>query len=216
MSRCTPRSVHGNGGVSLLWHKSLQSYVQKLNHISTDRVVGIRLVTADRPICFLPVYLPTRTGCTDDFKECMDYLDAVLGRLSFDNDVIIMGDLNADPGSEGGPLSSTSTNEQGRILLCYLQRWNYMSVHLHDKDLGLLQNVRHTYCSGAHNTVSTIDHILSPQHLLSRFSNSSVSEEEPTNFSDHPPVHTQFKCVLQSPSLSATTTGTTNKQVKVN
>ena len=103
----------GNGGVSILWHKSLQPYVQKLNDISTDRVVGIRLVTADHPICFLSVYLPTRTGCTDDFKECMDYLDAVLGRLSFDNDVIIMGDLNADPGSEDGPLSSTSANEQG-------------------------------------------------------------------------------------------------------
>ena len=93
VSRCTPRSVRGNGGVSILW----------LNDISTDRVVGIRFVTADRPICFLSVYLSTRTGCTDDFKECMDYLDAVLGRLSFDNDVIIMGDLNADPGSEGGP-----------------------------------------------------------------------------------------------------------------
>ena len=107
----------------------------------------------------------------------MDYLDAVLGRLSLDNDVIIMGDHNADLGSEGGPLSSTSANKQGRILLRYLQRWNYLSVHLHDKDPGLLRNVTHTYCSEAHNTVSTIDHILSPQHLLSRFSNSSVSEE---------------------------------------
>ena len=73
----------------------------------------------------------------------------------------------------------------------------------------LLQNVMHTYCSGAHNTVS----ILSPQHLLSRFSNSFVSEEEPINFSDHSPVCTKFKCALQSPSLSATTSGTTIKQM---
>ena len=129
---------------SILWHKSLQPYVQKVNDsISTDRVVGIRLVIVDHPICFPSVYLPTRTGCTDDFKECIDYLDAVLDRLSFDNDVIIMGDLNADPGSEGGPLSSTSANEQGRILLHYLQRWNYLSVHSHDEDPGLLRNVMH-------------------------------------------------------------------------
>ena len=133
--------------------------------------------------------------------------DAVLGRLSFDNDV---GDLNTDPGSEG------AVNEQGRILLRYLQRWNYLSVHLHDKDPGLLRNVTHTYCSGARNTVSTINHILSPQHKLSRFTNCSVSEEEPMNFSDHSPVCTKFKCVLQSPSLSATTIGTMNKQIKVN
>ena len=106
MSRCTPRSVRGNGGVSILW----------LNDISTDRVVGIRFVTTDRPICFLSVYLSTRTGCTDDFKECMDYLDAVLGRLSFDNDVIIMGDLNADLGSEGGPLSDAHNSVSGDII----------------------------------------------------------------------------------------------------
>ena len=43
--------------------------------------------------------------------------------------IIIMDDPNADPGSEGGPLSSTPANEQGRILLRYLQRWNYLSVH---------------------------------------------------------------------------------------
>ena len=51
----------------------------------------------------------------------------------------------------------------------------------------------------------------SVQHLLSYFSNSSASEEETTKFSDHSPVCTKFKCVLQSPFLSATTIGTTNK-----
>ena len=71
----------------------------------------------------------------------MDYLDAVLGRLVFDNYVIIMGDFNADPGSEGAPLSSTPTNEHGRILLRYLQRRNYLSVHLYDKSPGLSQSV---------------------------------------------------------------------------
>ena len=146
----------------------------------------------------------------------MDYLDAVLGRLAFDNDVVIMGDFNADPGSEGGPLSSTPTNEQGRILLRYLQRWNYLSVHLYDEAPGLSQSVTHTYCSEAHNTFSTIDHILSPQHLLPHFSNSFVSEEEPTNLSDHSPVCTNFECVLQPPSLSATSGSSTDKQIKVN
>ena len=43
----------------------------------------------------------------------MDYLNAVLGCLAFDNDVIIMGVFNADPGSEGGLLSSIPMNEQG-------------------------------------------------------------------------------------------------------
>ena len=64
--------------------------------------------------------------------------------LPFDNDVIIMGDFIADPGSEDGPLSSTPMIEQGRILIQYLQRGNYLPVHLYDKAPGLLQSVTHT------------------------------------------------------------------------
>ena len=44
--RCTPRSLRGNGRVSILWHKTLQPYVQKLTDISTERVVGLSLQTA--------------------------------------------------------------------------------------------------------------------------------------------------------------------------
>ena len=61
-------------------------------------------------------------GCTEDFKEQLDYIVACLGRLALDNNVIILGDLNANPSSEGGPLSSITINEQGRILLWYLKR----------------------------------------------------------------------------------------------
>lgn len=70
--------------------------------------------------------MPNRSGCTDDFKEHMDYLDAVFTHLSYD-DVVLLGVINADPWPEmdGGPLATTSSNEQGRILLRYLRRWNY-------------------------------------------------------------------------------------------
>ena len=64
-------------------------------------------------------------------------------RLAFDNDVIIMGDFNADLSSEGSPLSSTSMNVRGQMLLRFLQRWNYLSVHLYHKAPGLLQSVTH-------------------------------------------------------------------------
>ena len=215
--RCTPRCLRGSGGVSILWHKTLHPYVQKLTDISNDRAVasGLLLQTA-QSVFVLFICQLARGVLTTSKNVYTDYLDAVVGRLAFDNDVIIMGDFNADPGSEGGPLSSTPTNEQGRILLCYLQRWNYLSVHLYDKAPGLLQSVTHTYCSEAHNTLSTIDHILSPQHLLSRFSNSFVLEEEPTNLSDHSPVCTNFECDLQSSSLSATSGNSMDKQIKVN
>ena len=70
----------------------------------------------------LSVYLPTRTGCTDIFKESLDYLDSMINLLSFDNDVFILGDINADLGPGRGPMASTSINEQGKILMQYLKR----------------------------------------------------------------------------------------------
>lgn len=175
----------------------------KLTDLSTDRIAGIKVNTAGRPTCFLSVYLPTRAGCTDDFKEQLDYIDACLGRLSLDNNVIIMGDLDADPGSEGGPLATTTVNEQGRILLRYLKRWEYVSVHLHDASVSSSGQTSHTYCSEAHSSLSTIDHILAPKHLLSRFFSSRVEEDDPLNLSDHQPLFSNFRCNVKQLDTAA-------------
>ena len=172
--RCTPRYIRGHGGVAIVWRKSLNPYIRKLTTIASERVVGIQLVTTNRPVCFLSVYLPTRTGCTDEFKECLDYIASVLAQLAFDNDVVIMGDFNADPGPEGGPASWTQLNEQGRILLRYLQEWNYTSLHLHKSS-----PPSHTYLSDAHASLSTIDHILSPLYLMPRVDRCFVLDEDP-------------------------------------
>ena len=72
--------------------------------------------------CLLSVYLPKRSGATDEFKEALDLLDATLGLYGLDNDVYILGDLNADLGTEGGPQACTPANEHGRILLQCLHR----------------------------------------------------------------------------------------------
>ena len=76
-----------------------------------------RFVSSDRPLCIISAYLLCCFGCTDPFKEALDYADSILSQLSFDSDVLILGDLNADPGSEGGPMITTNASEQGRILL---------------------------------------------------------------------------------------------------
>ena len=43
----------------------------------------------------------------------------------------MLGDLNAGVGVCGGPLAANNPNEHGKILLCYLHKWKYVSVHLH-------------------------------------------------------------------------------------
>lgn len=44
---CAPRYIHGNGGVAILWRKTLQANVHKLIDISTDRVVGNYCISPD-------------------------------------------------------------------------------------------------------------------------------------------------------------------------
>ena len=128
---CRPRYLRGHGGVAIAWRKSLDQHISKLDNSSSHRVVGISLQAQLRPICLLSVYLPTRTGCTDIFKESLDYLDSMINLLGYENDVFILGDMNADLGLSGGPMASTPINEQGKILMQYLKRWNFLSAHLH-------------------------------------------------------------------------------------
>ena len=71
---CRPRYLRGHAGVAIAWRKSLDHHISKLDNSSSHRVVGISLQAQPRPICLLSVYLPTRTGCTNIFKESLDYL----------------------------------------------------------------------------------------------------------------------------------------------
>ena len=187
---CVPRLIRGAGGVALFWRKSLFPAASKLTQLATERIVGIRIPTMNRPICFLSVYLPTRTGGTDIFKDQMDLIEAYIGLLS-DCDVVILGDINADPGSLAGPYVSTCTNEQGTILWRYLERWGYLSAHLWTAHAGL---ATHTYVSEAHSSCSTIDHILLPGHMVGSIGYAGVLDEQPLNLSDHLPVLATLSC----------------------
>ena len=186
------RYIRGSGGVAIFWRKSLSNAIQKLPLFSHNMVAAIQVRTVPRPLCILSVYLPSWLH-GQIFKEALDFLDSAIEVLSTDNDVIILGDLNADPGDKGGPNSTTPVNEQGSILLRYLTKWEYASVHLTSP----LSNVpSHTYHSDAHSSYSTLDHILAPSHLLSIFRQRSMLDDDPLNLSDHLPVSASVSCAL--------------------
>ena len=196
---CRPNFLRGQGGVAILFKKSLQNLVKKLDTSLSHRVVGLQLRTLPLPICFLGVYLPSRSGCTDTFRECLDYIDSLINLLGYENEVIILGDINADPGIFGDP------NEQGRILRQYLSRWNFTSVHLY---LGSSTH-SHTYISEAHNSESTIDHILCHSRFLDAFTSAKVLDECPLNTSDHLPISATIQITLAAaPSLMTTSSST--------
>ena len=80
-------------------------------------------------------------------------------------------------------MSLSSPNEQGKILNKYLMRWKFVSTHLH-----LCSLPTYTYESEAHASLSTIDHIMCPSHMLNKFCSSFSLGDHPLNTSDHFPL----------------------------
>ena len=186
---CVPRLIRGHGGVALGWRSESDGFVSPITSIATSRIIGIKFSVSQYTLYIISVYLPSRSGCTDVFKESLDQLEAMLMLLPSGAEVVIMGDFNADLGHLGGPRSCTQINEQGKILYRYISKWNFISTHLH------LQTTASsiTYESDAHSTLSTLDHILCPSFMLPKFISAYVIME-PLNISDHYPVFAALHC----------------------
>ena len=102
--------------MALGWHSRLYHLVSPTPIISTHQFIGIEIKTSRTPIQIFSVYLPSRSGCTDMFREALDNFNATMNSLTSISNTVVLGDFNADPGCHGGPLSTTSVNQQGRIL----------------------------------------------------------------------------------------------------
>ena len=188
---CFPRNLRGHGGVAILWHRSLNHVVKPVHFPRSERILGIRLLCFPIDLIIFSIYLPTRSGSTEPFQAELDVLDSAFIRYP-ECALLFSGDFNADIGS---PSSSTSLpNEQGKVLLRYLNRWDYSSSHLSSP-----VSPTYTYESDAHNSLSTIDHIMCPNFLLSKLISSKVLANHPLNVSDHLPVYSCFSISLSPP-----------------
>ena len=138
------------------------------------------------------MYLPTRSGSTEPFRDVMDLLDSAF-TIYPDCSIIFVGDFNADPGS-----LSSSPNEQGRILKRFLARWTFLSAHLFFHPFA---NV-FTYESDAHSSFSNIDHILCSHSLLSSIRLSGVLPCHHLNLSDHRAIYASISVSVSTPLAS--------------
>ena len=131
-------------------------------------------------------YLPTRSGCTDIYKETLDHLNVIREKYSDNGILIFAGDMNGDLGTSDGPRATTTINEQGQILSHYLKSWNFVSAHLHLNT----ETSSHTYESESNSCISTIDHFLCPQHCLPSLNKCSTLNNlsSACNTSDHIPL----------------------------
>ena len=101
--------------MALRWRSSLDNFISPIPIVSTPSLLGIHLSLPLYSLYLISVYLPSRSGCTDDFKESLDQLDATLQILPPSANVIVMGDFNADIGAAGGPKASTSGENTPKI-----------------------------------------------------------------------------------------------------
>ena len=181
-------------------YRDLDSLISAVPHILSSRMIGIKLDYGDGPLFIIAVYLPSRSGCTDPFKESVNQLGAAIELIPPGCKVIVLGDFNADLGALGGPMLCSTTNEQGSIFSSYVNAWDLVSSHLHLSPT----NSTYTYESEAHFSFSTIDHIICPRYLLSNLCSSKVLDDHPLNTSDHLPVTAEFLCSLFTPTSSTT------------
>ena len=129
---CVPRLIRGYGGVALGWRSELDGFVSP---------IGIKFSVSQCTLYIFSVYLPSRSGCTDAFKESLDQLEAMFMLLPPGADIIVMGDFNANVGHLGGPRSCTQINEQGKILHTSLSGISYQLIYIH-KPLHLLLHMK--------------------------------------------------------------------------
>ena len=70
-----------HGGVALLWKCTIDDSVTPLENIESDRIVGLRCDFDNcDPLFILSVYLPSSNSTIDEFKEYLDFLQALIVR----------------------------------------------------------------------------------------------------------------------------------------
>ena len=106
---CGPRIQRGNGGVSILWRKTLPN-VKKL--YLPFPPTGVQLFPLIMITAFaLCTCLPDPAALTTLSRRWTRSLCVIVDKFS--GRAFFLGDFNADPGNSLGGFSTTSQNEQG-------------------------------------------------------------------------------------------------------
>ena len=175
----------GKGGVGMLWRKSLDASITKLEDLGNDRIIVVQVRTADEHSIFIVgVYFPSSNAAIHMYRECMDILEDIIHQLHHKGTLVILGDFNAHIGDFGGPRSFDSINEKGKELIELMQRTNFKSVN------------SQLFCTGPIETfygqegliTTTIDHIFMKVDELFLVSDCSVQNENCINLSFHLPI----------------------------
>jgi exonuclease III len=176
------------GGVALLWKSSVFQEVSVLQ-CDSARVCAIKLITNDRPVMVVNVYMPTDSRENlPDFTDCLSKVSAIVNEYGVES-VFILGDFNADVAS---------------LFYTELQHFcNDHSLSCVDIDLLGLNSGTYTFISESHGSCSWLDHCVVTQSAKQSVVNVNVKYD--TLWSDHFPLIVECSLDLLSRKIPQTT-----------
>jgi exonuclease III len=174
-----------HGGVALLWRSATFQNVSVIK-CSNPRLCAIKIITSDRPIIVVSLYMPTDSRDNlADFTDCLAGVSALIEEYSIES-VYIMGDFNAHPNE----LFFTEL-----MNYCNEQYWSCVDINM----LGAASGT-YTFISDAHQCRRWLDHCVVTQSAVQSVRN--VYVEHSVTWSDHFPLIIECDINLITPRLS--------------
>ena len=189
----------GKGGVALLWHRSMSSFISPL-YIDSDRICGIQLTLRNVHLHIIQVYAPSSNHGLQSFKDFIDLLHSVISLYSDNGTVIVMGDYNAHLQSK----TFIKPNDvRGNYLKDMLDYHNLIAVNT----LPLCTGAESSFVSYGDAQRSLIDNILIPDVKLDMVLSCEITDDHVLNVSRHRPV----SCTLSLADMDFQTLNVANK-----
>ena len=164
------------GGVAILWHKSINSLVQRIPDIPSTRICGVKLKIQAMPIILLSCYMPcdsfSKTHVKDEFLDAIDVIESCIAKY-YDCEMIVGGDMNID---------FVRHNAHDVYYLNMMNRCSLVDVWNME-----VATASYTYCDVNSGSFTCIDHFTLSSGIGEYVTNAFVLHEA-CNLSSHSPI----------------------------
>lgn len=179
----------GKGGIGILWRKSLDANITKLEDLGNDRIIAIQVrLSNNKMIYFIGVYLPATNQPIEQFRKYSHDLKHVVNILHQQGAVIVLGDFNGHIGTHGGPRSFSAINNPGLEIIHLIKRMGLLSVNSQSVCKGPIA----TYFAKRGTIATTTDHILVSTEFFEHVTDCYVQDDKSSNLSFHLPIFCTF------------------------
>ena len=169
----------GQGGVAIMFKKSLSGRIAHIDHIKNERILGIELKPTEKEyesVYVFSIYLPAQNNITD-YRDTISELEAISSFYLKEGNLVVGGDCNAQI------LSSRVTHGslyKSRAFTDFLNSLNLISVNMSN----IKNGPDYTFCPNK----TMLDHILINEGYFSEVIQCYILTEDKILTSDHLPI----------------------------